>query len=284
MTPRILVTGAAGVIGSALSRWFTRDYPGCILLDCRPRGVPTPDPVPLTVCDLESRDSVRALIDRVEPDVVVHLAGNKDVFALEKSPETARRANVDTTRNLAEALQGSEALVVFISSDYVFQGTDGPYSESSPTRPQTEYGRSKLAAEDLLRSCGLPVAIARSASLFGFEGDFVSLVRKTLREGKAFVAFSDLVSNPTSVADLFEMLRRIVDGHLTGVFHAAGAEPVSRAEFARKAAAAFSLDTSLIRESPREERVRPADLSLQNSATYEALAYVPSPLEDALRG
>ena len=173
---------------------------------------------------------------------MVHLAGNKDVFALEKSPETARRANVDTTRHLVEALQGSDALIVFISSDYVFEGNDGPYSETSPTRPQTEYGKSKLAAEELLRSVGLPVAIARSASLFGFEGDFVSLVRNTLLQGKDFVAFTDLVSNPTSVTDLFVMLRRIIDGRLTGVFHAAGAESVSRAEFARKVAVASSLE------------------------------------------
>jgi len=284
MTPRVVLTGAAGVIGSVLSKWFTRDYPDCVLVDRRPGSVQTPELARLTLCDLESRESVRALIDSVEPDVVVHLAGNKDVFALEKSPETARRANVDTTRHLAEALQGSQALVVFISSDYVFEGNDGPYSEKSPTHPRTEYGRSKLAAEELLRVSGLPVAIARSASLFGFEGDFVSLVRSTLLQGKDFIAFSDLVSNPTSVTDLFVMLRRIIDGRLTGTFHAAGAESVSRAEFARKVAVASLLSTSLIRETSREERIRPADLSLQNSATYEALAHFPASLEEALRG
>jgi len=274
---RMLVTGAGGVIASALSERFRADYPGCILVDREPLR-PS-----LTVCDLESLPAVRQLIDEAEPDVVVHLAGNKDVFALEKNPELAKRANVKTTRHIVEALRGSETLIVFISSDYVFEGTDGPYRETSPTRPRTVYGRSKLEAEELLRSCGLPVAIARSASLFGFENDFVSTVKSALSLGQTFAAFSDLVSNPTAVGEFFEILKRIISRRLTGVFHAAGAEADSREAFARKIANAFSLNAGLIRGQPRQETIRPPDLSLDNTATYSALEYCPAALESILR-
>jgi dTDP-4-dehydrorhamnose reductase len=284
MNQRLLVTGAAGVVGSALSPMFRTVFPGCVLVDRQLERERQAEPVGLRVCDLGSAPAVIELVDDVTPDVVVHLAGNKDVFALESNREQATRANVDTTKHIADALKGSQTLVVFVSTDYVFEGTAGPYREDSPTRPRTEYGKSKLAAEEFLKSSDLPVAIARSASLFGYGGDFVSVVQDSLRQGREFAAFSDLVSNPTASLDFFEMLRRIIDRRLTGVFHAAGSEPVSREAFARKIAAASTLDLGLIRSERRQEKVRPADLSLDNSATYSRLEYHPRSLDTILRG
>jgi dTDP-4-dehydrorhamnose reductase len=279
---RLLVTGAAGVVGSALAPRFREAYPGCVLVERRSRredaGVPSS-----TQCDLESPAAVARLVEEANPDVVVHLAGNKDVFALEKSPELAARANVGTTKHIAEALRGGKTLVVFISSDYVFEGTGGPYRETSPTRPTTAYGKSKLAAEELLRGSGLPVAIARTSSLFGVPNDFVSTVRTALSTGQVFTAFSDLVSNPTAVTDLFEMLHRIIDRRMTGVFHAAGSEAASREAFARKIAAACGLDATLIRGEQKGDRIRPSDLSLDNAATYARLDYCPASIDETLR-
>ena len=279
---RLLVTGAAGVVGSALSSRFEDLYPGCVFSgrDARAAGPGRP---PVAGCDLGSRAAVDRLIEEANPDVLVHLAGNKDVFALEKSPELARRANVDTTRRIVEALGGANTLVVFISSDYVFEGTTGPYWESSPTRPTTVYGATKVAAEALLHESGLAVAIARSSSLFGFPNDFVSTVRSAIHQGQPFPAFSDLVSNPTAVADLFEMFRRIIDRRLTGIFHVAGSEAVSREGFARKIAAALGLDATLIRAEKKGDRIRPSDLSLDNAATCAALDYHPRSIEETLR-
>jgi dTDP-4-dehydrorhamnose reductase len=278
MKPRVLLTGAAGVVGSALSAKLAAAFRDCIFVD----RIRQPGQDAIRVCDLESRPAVSALMEDATPDVVVHLAGNKDVFALERSPEQATRANLDTTRNLADALKGSDARLVFVSTDYVFEGVDGPYHESSPTRPRTEYGKSKLAAENLLRESGLPIAIARSSSLFGYPGDFVSVVEQSLRQGREFVAFSDLVSNPTAVDDFFALLCRIIETRATGVFHAAGREPVSRDAFARKIARAAALDAGLIISETRQERVRPADLSLDNSDSYQRLNYFPRALDDIL--
>ena len=104
-------------------------------------------------------------------------------------------------------------------------------------------------------------------------------VREALTIGNRFPAFSDLVSNPTSVPDLAEMLRRIVEGRLNGIFHASGAEAMSRETFARRIAAAFHLDGGLIYAEPRTERIRPRDLSLDGSATYARLGFQPGSLE-----
>jgi dTDP-4-dehydrorhamnose reductase len=265
---RLLITGAAGVVGSAVSHHFRRAYPACALADRES-------------CDLESPAAVKRLVDAAEPEIVLHLAGNKDVFALEKDPQMAWRANVVTTQNLIGALKG-DAFVVYVSTDYVFEGTAGPYDEASPTHPNTAYGKSKLAAEACLRESGLAVAIARSAALFGFPNDFVTVVRDSLGAGKPFPAFSDLVSNPTYVDDFAAMLSRIMERRLAGVFHLCGSEPLSREQFARRIAGAFGLDAGLIRGERRTERVRPPDLSLSNAATCATLGYRPRSLEDAL--
>lgn len=271
--PRLLITGAGGVIGRVLSPFFGGRYPDCVLTDRAGAAVG---------CDLESPTDVRELIRGSAPDIVIHLAGNKDVFALEASPALAFRCNAATTTNIVEALRGRRAFVVFLSTDYVFSGDEGPYRETSPTIPTTEYGKSKLAAEQIVQASGLECAIVRSSSLFGFPGDFVEKVREVLTRGDVFAAFSDLVSNPTSVPDLAEMLRRIVEGRIGGVFHASGGEAMSRDAFARRIAAAFDLDASLIRAETRTEKIRPPDLSLDCSATYARLDYWPASLEERL--
>lgn len=274
---RVLLTGAAGVVGSALARCFSAAGAPLVLVDRLGKT-----PAGIIGCDLGDAAAVARLISEQRPEVILHLAGNKDVFALEKAPALARHANVDTTRNLRDAAEGTGCHFIYLSTDYVFEGIAGPYSETAPAVPTTEYGRTKLAAEALLREGGLALAIARSSSIFGYPRDFVSIVLEALRQGRPFPAFSDLVSNPTYLGSLFEMLRRIIDRRLTGVFHTAGVQAVSREEFARQIAATFNLNPSLVRGEKREERIRPADLSLDNRATYTALDYHPQPLEQIL--
>jgi dTDP-4-dehydrorhamnose reductase len=273
MTPRVLMTGAAGVVGRALAPYFARWYPGCVLTD---RVGPA-------ACDLESPADIARFIEDTGPNVVIHLAGNKDVFALEKEPRLAWKCNVDTTANLLEALRGRRAFMAYISTDYVFAGVAGPYRETSPAAPTTAYGKSKLAAEQMVLASGLECAVARSSSLYGFPGDLVGKVRETLARGQTFPAFSDLVSNPTAVGELAEMLRRIIDGTVGGTFHASGAEAMSRETFARRIAARFGLNAGLVRGETRDETIRPPYLSLDCSATYARLSYQPATLEATLR-
>ena len=274
---RVLLTGAAGVVGSALARCFSEAGTPLILVDRPEKGLSG-----IIGCDLGDAAAVSRLITEQRPDVILHLAGNKDVFALEKAPALARLANVDTTRNLRDAVEGTDCFFVYLSTDYVFEGTVGPYSETALAAPTTEYGRSKLEAEGLLNAGSLKFAIARSASIFGYPRDFVSVVLEALRADRPFAAFSDLVSNPTHLGTLFEMLRRIIERRSTGIFHTAGSDAYSREKFARQIAAAFKLNAGLIRGETRDERIRPADLSLDNRATCAALGYQPPPLEQIL--
>jgi dTDP-4-dehydrorhamnose reductase len=278
---RVLVTGAAGVVGSALVPRLVRHHLDCVLVD---RDFPAGKAGNgrEVRCDLLSPDAVARLIDEVNPDVVLHLAGNKDVFALEVSPELAQRANVETTANLLHALDGRETFFVFVSTDYVFEGTAGPYRETSPTHPTTAYGRSKLAAEQCLREGAVRVAIARSAALFGYPNDFVSVVTASLARGERFTAFTDLVSTPTFVGDLAQMLARLIDKRLAGTFHLCGRDSVSRVQFARLIAKAFELDHTLVQAQERTERIRPPDLALDGTATWNTLEYWPESLAKVL--
>ena len=274
---RVLLTGAGGVVGSALARFFSDSDTRLILVNR-----PGKELAGTIGCDLGNASAVSKLVVEQRPDVILHLAGSKDVFALEKDPTRARRANVDTTRNLRDATEGKDCFFVYLSTDYVFEGVLGLHCETALAAPTTEYGKSKLEAEALLNESTLKFAIARSSSIFGYPRDFVSVVLDALQKRQAFPAFSDLVSSPTYLGSLFEMLQRIIAQRLTGIFHTAGNQAVSRETFARQIAVAFNLNVGLIRSEKREERIRPPDLSLDNRATCAALGYRPPSLEQIL--
>ncbi len=139
---RVLLTGAAGVVGSALAKCFFDAGTSLVPVDRPGNQLPG-----IIGCDLGDATGVRKLIGEQRPDAILHLAGNKDVFALEKAPVLARHANVDTTKNLRDAVEGKDCFFVYLSTDYVFEGTAGPYSETAPAATTTEYRKKNLKAK-----------------------------------------------------------------------------------------------------------------------------------------
>lgn len=261
----VLVIGAAGLVGSHVRAAFAgRD----VVATHHRMSVVGAEPL-----DVTDAEEARLLVARVRPTVVVLAAAEPYVERCEREPELTRRVNVEGARNVANAAAEVGALLVVFSSEYVFDGRDGPYDEDHPTAPINEYGRQKVEIESIAR--GLPRhLVCRTSGVFGWAPErknFVCQLVDHLRAGRRFVVPSDQVITATYAPSLAAALRDLVDGEHGGVFHVAGPRVLGRGELARLAARTFALDASLIDERATVELGLAAPRPLNAGLTTQRL-------------
>ncbi|MCC6485046.1 MAG: dTDP-4-dehydrorhamnose reductase [Armatimonadetes bacterium] len=229
---KILVTGASGMLGQDMVSALPDDE--VVGVDI------TGDSIPLDITDL---GAVRTFIARSKPDVVLHLAAFTNVDACQTEPETAWRVNAGGTWNIAAACQETDAAMLYISTDFVFDGRAAqPYDEFERANPLSVYGRTKYAGEELVRQMVRKHYIARTAWLYGPLGkSFPATILRVAREGKPLRVIGDQEGSPTYTVDLAEAVARIIRQPLYGVYHVTNSGSCSWHEFAR----AILLDSGL---------------------------------------
>ena len=242
----ILVTGAAGLLGQDLGPALAA-------------AAPDPSAVHLTdVADLDITDSgaVAAAMDRLRPRTVINLAAWTDVDGAEDHPAAARRLNVEAPGLLARAAAGAGALLVHISTDFVFGGEgERPHAEDDPPAPRGVYAETKCDGEAAVRDAAPDGhVIARTAWLYGAGGrNFIDAVLARAREGGPLRVVTDQVGSPTWSADLARALVAIVAADLRGTVHACGAGAAARWDLALEALRAAGIDAT-------PEQITTADL------------------------
>jgi dTDP-4-dehydrorhamnose reductase len=231
---RILVTGAAGQLGRALRPAL------------EPRHAVTWTDLPqLDVCD---EDALRAAARAGRPEAILHLAAWTDVDACEADPARASRINAQGTRHAAGAAAEVGARLVFLSTDYVFDGRLArPYREDDAPNPLNAYGRSKLEGEAAVTELAPRHRIVRTSGLFGpgganFPG---AILRARARDGRVRVV-ADQTCRPTFAAHLAAALASIVEDEGDGVLHVASTGATSWFEFARAVLLAAGDDPSAV--------------------------------------
>jgi dTDP-4-dehydrorhamnose reductase len=239
---RSLVIGASGLLGEALIRTAPQGN-DCIGTSHRQRveGL-----VPLDITDMEA---VRNLLANVRPEVVLLCAANPNVDLCEKEPELTRAINVLGVENVAQACTAINAKLVFYSSDYVFDGENGPYTEDARPNPICEYGRQKLEAETIVSSAAEQNLVFRITGVYGQERqgkNFVYRAVNTLRNRETLRVPKDQYGNPTLSEDLAIATWRLVDQDAQGILHLAGQEWLNRLEFAMLVAEVFQQSTAFI--------------------------------------
>lgn len=292
--PRILITGANGLVGQALVRRLSV-WPGADVLATGRRPHPAVSAfsggyAPLDVLD---GDAVERAMQDFAPSAVVHAAAVSQVETCEADKEACWALNVDATAALAAACYRHGARLVLLSSDFVFDGRGGPYAEEDRPFPLNAYGRSKLAAENALRLSRLSDwAVARTTLVYDVaEGDArLNLVTWLLRElgaGRPVRVASDQTRTATYAPNLAEGVARILRLQRSGTYHLAGRESLTILEIARTVADVFGLDASLISPAATAElhpgAPRPLDAGLLTLRAESELGYRPLPLADALR-
>lgn len=263
---RVLITGAGGQLGTDLVTWFEA---------AGHHEVVACDRATLDVVD---RDAVLGAITSVAPDVVVHPAAWTAVDDCEADPDRAFVVNALGSRHVADAARRVGAPVVYVSTDYVFDGSkDGPYREWDEPNPRSVYGASKLAGEREVLGLAPGSTVVRTSWVCGEHG--ANMVKTVLRlaaehPGLAFV--DDQRGRPTFTVDLAAAIGRLVVERRPGVFHLANAGAVSWYEFARAVLEASGDDPDRVRPistaelQPPRPAPRPANSVLDDLAWRSA--------------
>ncbi|MGB3919982.1 dTDP-4-dehydrorhamnose reductase [Methanothrix sp.] len=282
---KIFITGGSGLAGSRLAEMalargdevfsgYAHNRPAC------GRGVRL---------DLLDPDGIRDIIERTRPDAIVHSAALTDVDRCEREKDLAFKINVEGTRAVAEGARAAGSFLVYVSTDYVFDGRRGLYRESDQTGPVSYYGLSKLLGEELSLDQG---CVARTCVIYGRRPasgkvNFALWILNSLGSGKEISVVTDQFITPTLNSNLAAMLLEAADRQLSGIYHLSGASRVSRYDFACQLADTFELDSRLILPSRMSDldwlAERPKDSSLDTSKARQMLKNGPLPLNDSLQ-
>lgn len=284
---RVLVTGAGGQLGSVLMTELLRRGVDAVGLTSQ-RG-PRP-PGTVHALDLLAAGAIESLLPTLRPTVVVHLAALSSPAAAERQPALAQALNVGVTQRIAEVCDGIGARMLLASTDMVFDGEHPPYTENSPARPNTEYGRSKLRAEAPVRELTRGLVL-RIPLLYGFPHvDRPTTFRKleaALRAGELLHPFHDEVRTPASLGDCARAVANAAQADVTGLMHLAGPERLSRLDMLARFATALGLPARLEPTSRADypgPEARPQDLSMRGQRYLDYFGQSAArPMGEALR-
>jgi dTDP-4-dehydrorhamnose reductase len=284
---KLLITGASGLYGSKLAKIAVE----------RNLEVYSCDVQESTVCgnfvklDVSNKELVNEAFKRVKPDVVVHAATLTDVDKCELNKEFAWKINVEGTRNIAESAKNTGSFLIYISTDYVFNGEKGWYTELDKPDPINHYGLTKLKAEELVKAQD-EYFIARPSVIYGStpaagKVNFALWLIETLRKEEHVKIVTDQWNTPTLNTNLAEMTLEAAERRLTGTFHLCGATRVYRFQFAQLIAETFGLSKKLIDPVLSSQfnwpAKRPMDSSLDTAKAQQTLKNKPLEIHEALK-
>ncbi|MFL0473043.1 dTDP-4-dehydrorhamnose reductase [Priestia sp. 179-F W1.4 NHS] len=235
MSQKVLITGANGQLGKELVELFTEKG-----FEVYGFG--------RDKMDITNQAQVQEVISTLKPNIVLHSAAHTQVDLAESEPEQAFSINAYGTRNVSVAAEAVGAKLVYVSTDYVFDGTnDEPYNEFSPTSPLGVYGKSKLAGEQFVRDLHSKFFIVRTSWVYGKHGaNFVKTMLKLGKERKELSVVADQRGCPTYTLDLANAILELVDTEKYGVYHISNSGSCSWYEFAKAIFENTDLDIKVI--------------------------------------
>ena len=286
---RILITGANGMLGQrAVQFYSSRENIELLATSVEEKSVF--DFVEYTQVDIKDRDNIKKVIYDYCPDFIVHTAAFTNVDLSERLREDAWKINVKGVEYIAEAARTIDAHIIHISTDYIFDGKNGPYDENAIPDPVGYYGRTKLASENTLRISGTFFTILRTNVLYGIaqnsRPDFVRWVINSLSKNENIRIVKDQINNPTFIDDLVQGINKIIEFRKTGVYNIGGKEFLSRFDFTLRIAEYFNLDKKLILPITTDELKQPARRPLKSGLLIlkaeTELGYKPHTISESL--
>ena len=238
----ILLTGAYGQVGTALRRIYTNKTNFNLILS----SLTVPVGNPGISLDVRNKVSINEIFKSLDIDIIIHLAAMTNVDECEKYPQKASEININGTRNLCENFNG---YFVYASTDYVFDGKNGPYTENNAVKPINIYGSTKLEAEKIVLAKSGDNLIIRSNVIYDYsrsKANFLNWIIDSLKSKTKINVVNDQYNNPTSADSLALAIYKSIEKNINGVVHWADEELMNRYEFSIRIAKTFGLDESLI--------------------------------------
>jgi dTDP-4-dehydrorhamnose reductase len=281
---RLLVTGASGLLGNKMVEFAKNDWTVIPLHNTKPLHSNS------LKLDITDTIGVLNLFQKLKPEAVIHTASETNVDKCETEKNHAWRINVDGTHNVALACGKANTKLVYVSTDYVFDGEKGNYTERETPNPVNYYGVTKLEGESqVVQNCKNYV-ILRTSVLYGWhpwKQNFATWTINQLKQGKEIAVVEDHYNTPTLADNLAEIIMEAVQKDLEGLYHASGTERTSRYEFARQIAKTFHLSPGLIKPIKISQLTawiakRPKDSSLNTDKIQKQLKTKPLNITEGL--
>jgi dTDP-4-dehydrorhamnose reductase len=256
---KILITGSNGLIGQKLVErcLLEKDYE-IIATSFSDNVIHGKDGYQFELMDITNPVEVDYILNRYEPEVVIHTAAATQVALCETQQLEAWKTNVEATGILAESSERLGSQFILLSSDFVFDGRKGPYSEENKPQPVNYYGKTKLESEKIAAKISSNLAIIRTCLVYGTNftmrrSNFILWVKYCLEKNGHIRVNNDQWRTPTLAEDIAEACLSIVGKEAKGIFHIAGAENMRVLELAYAIADFYKLDKDLITEVSSEE-------------------------------
>jgi dTDP-4-dehydrorhamnose reductase len=280
---KVLITGASGLLGRALVSLTENSYEVLATLNNNSVQFSRSKAVYLDITD---RKTTLSVVENFSPDVIIHAAAYTNVDMCETNRREAYRVNVEGTRNIVSASNNIGSKIVYVSTDYVFDGKNGLYKEYDETRPVNYYGLTKLQGENVVKENCVEFIIVRTSVLFGWSKlNFVTWILNELRGEREVKVITDQFNSPTLNIDLAEQITKLLEADEHGVFHTAGATKISRFDFACKIAKIFQLDNHNIIPIKSSELNWIAQRPMDSSLDISRISKIKKPLsvDEALK-
>ena len=214
--------------------------------------------VGLSYLDVRDKFSLEKVFNLFKPEAVVMAGGITDVDLCALKPKLSEDVNIKGTSNLVKKIKEYDSKLVYVSTDYIFDGESGPYKEEDNPNPINVYGRTKLEAENIVRAKLKDYLIVRTCQLYGVAEraltssaptrNFAIKIIHNMQNGKKVYAADDLYSTPTYAGSLSEIIIKLIEKKASDIYHGAGAEFINRYDYVNKIADIFSLDKNLIQK------------------------------------
>ncbi len=288
----ILVTGSNGLLGQKLTEKILKE--GRVKLIATSKGAnryPVKEGYEYAEMDILNPVQVEEVISRYKPDAIIHTAAMTNVDTCEANKALCWQLNVGAVETLLSLCVKHQIFFVHLSTDFVFDGADGPYRENDVPNPLSYYGESKLMAETLIRNSAVRWSILRTILVYGITYDMsrsniVLWAKNALEKELPLQVVNDQWRMPTLAEDLAEACLLAVENQTQGIYHVSGKDYMSIAEIVRKVADYWLLNAVLVQEissaSLNQTARRPGRTGFILDKTIRDLGYKPHGFEEGL--
>ncbi len=290
MSKSILITGSNGLLGQKLVH-LLKEKNNVIASSKGSCLISNQSDFIYHSLDITDEEAIFETFEKYRPDAVINTAAMTNVDGCEDQKELCDKINVRAVEYLSKACEQYDTHLIHISTDFIFDGENGPYSEDDIANPLSYYGLSKWKSEKVLQDSSCKWAILRTIILYGTaenlqRNNIVLWGRKALKEGQALNIIDDQFRSPTLAEDLAQACRLVVEKQATGIYNASGKDIMSIYEMVERMADFYQCDKSQINRisssTLNQKAKRPPKTGFLLNKIINQLGYVPHSFEEGL--